>query len=523
MTVFRRAGLRSGLRAGKRGLRVGFDSPALGRTVDVEIDGHRMWSTRVPEPEGRTVVVPWPNVLSTHLVGEGEIVLRDQRSGIALAEGRFAWPSAAHTIGLPELAASGQIVDKWGKLTDAPSDELHRRLIAAMGAVLDDLRGLGYTAAITGGTLLGAIREGRILAHDDDIDLLVYLGEVSPPDVSIASYALERRIRELGHDVIRHSDAHLQVMFEAPAGPGVHGPDVHVDLFLGFHDRGIYSQPIAVRGLFDPELLLPLTDVSLEGNTVPSVADGDAWLALCYGPDWRTPDPGFRFRTPAATRRRFENWFGVYDLNRDFWERHIRLGRSRHWRRDAARMLAATAPGERVIDLGCGDGELAAVLAEAGREVLAVDFARAAIAAASARPGVTALRLNLADRRAVLDFIADELGRGGVRHFLLSDVLASLTRETRANTFLLLRALLGHDSTALASFAVDPSFVYEHHRPDTWHLPLAWLREEASREGLSIELVARSLRSSSSGPRSVATVRIYSTKAPASPAREETW
>lgn len=522
MTVLSRGRRRPKLRAGRRGLSVGFDSPALGRTVDVEIDGHRMWTTTVPEPGGRSAFVPWPTVLHAHLAGEGDIVLRDQRSGMTLAEGRFAWPSAADTIGLPELAESGQIIDKWGKLTDAPSGELHRRLVDAMEVVLDDLRELGYTAAITGGTLLGAIREGHILAHDDDIDLLVYLGEVGPPDVSIASYALERSIRERGHEVIRHSDAHLQIMFEEPVGRGLPAADVHVDLFLGFHDRGVYSQPIAVRGTLDPALLLPLTEVDLEGVAVPSVADGDAWLALCYGDGWRTPDPGFRFRTPSATRRRFENWFGVYDLNRDFWERHIRLGRTRHWHRDAARMIAATEPGDRVIDLGCGDGVLAGRLAAAGRDVLAVDFSRTAVAAASARAGVTAFRLNLADRRAVLGFIADELQRGGRPHFLISDVLASLTHETRANTFLLLRALLGEDSVALASFAVNPSFFYEHHRPDTWHLPLGWLREEASKEGLSIELVARAVRPSSSGPRSVATVRIKTTNRAATTAREET-
>lgn len=480
-----------------------------------------MWTTTVPESGGRSVLVPWPPVLHSHLAGEGVIVLRDQRSGVVLAQGRFAWPGSADRIGLAELAESGQIIDKWGKLTDAPSDELHRRLLGAMSEMLDDLRELGYTAAITGGTLLGAIREGRILAHDDDIDLLVYLGEAGPPDVSIASYALERSIRERGHEVIRHSDAHLQIMFAQPVERGLPAADVHVDLFLGFHDRGVYSQPIAVRGAFDPSRLLPLSEVRLEGAAVPSVADGEAWLALCYGDDWRTPDPAFRFRTPSATRRRFENWFGVYDLNRDFWERHIRLGRTRHWRRDATRMLAATEPGDRVIDLGCGDGTHAETLAAAGRDVLAVDYSRAAIAAASAREGVAAFRLNLADRRAVLGFIADELRRGGRRHFLISDVLASLTRETRANTFLLLRALLGGDSVALASFAVNPSFFYEHHRPDTWHLPLGWLREEAAKEGLSIELLSRAMRPSSSGPRSVATVRIHRSRRVATTAREE--
>ncbi|GAA1749419.1 class I SAM-dependent methyltransferase [Agromyces humatus] len=508
MTPLRRGPRRSSLRVLHRGLRVGFDSQAIGRTVDIEVDGRRLWTATVPLANGHVARVGWPTALGGHLVGSGRITLRDPRSGMALAEGRYSWPTRSGVVGLAELAAAGQVVDKWGKLTSAPSNSLHQRLLEAMTLVLADLDELGYTAAITGGSLLGAVREGRILAHDDDIDLLVYLGEAAPPDVSIASYALERSIRARGQEVIRHSDAHLQVLFPHDAP----GAAAHVDLFLGFHDKGVYNQPIAVRGPFEPTSLLPLTEIELEGIRVPSVADAEEWLALCYGKGWRVPDPTFRFQTPAVTRRRFENWFGVYDLNRHFWERHIRLGRSRHWRRDATQLLAATAPGDRVIDLGCGDGTLSEMLADGGRQVIAVDYARSAVEAAGSRNGVVAQRLNLSDRRAVLDFIADELARGGTRHFLLSNVLASLTRETRENVFLLLRALLGAGSVALVTVPVNPSVVYDHHRPDTWHLPLNWLRDEASAHGLYCVADSRSVRVTSSGPRAVATVRLYSTK-----------
>ncbi|MCD2444051.1 50S ribosomal protein L11 methyltransferase [Agromyces sp. SYSU K20354] len=518
MTPLRRGPRRSSLRVTHRGLRVGFDSQAIGRTVDVEVDGSRMWTATMPHAHGRVAQLAWPTALGGHLVGSGRITLRDPRSGVALAGGRFSWPTRSGAVGLAELAAAGQVVDKWGKLTAAPSNRLHRRLLEAMTVVLADLDELGYTAAITGGTLLGAVREGRILAHDDDIDLLVYLGSMAPPDVSMASYAIERAIRARGHEAIRHSDAHLQVLF----ADDVPGAAAHVDLFLGFHDRGVYNQPIAVRGSFEEASLLPLTEVELEGISVPSVADADAWLALCYGEGWRVPDPTFRFHTPAVTRRRFENWFGVYDLNRHFWERHIRLGRSRHWRRDATRLLVATEPGDRVIDLGCGDGTLSEMLAVGGRQVVAVDYARSAVEAAAVRPGVTAQRLNLADRRAVLDFIADELALGGTRHFLLSNVLASLTRETRANVFLLLRALLGAGSVALVTVPVNPSLVYDHHRPDTWHLPLHWLRHEASVHGLACVADSHNVRVTSSGPRTVATVRLYSTKGAQTVPRERT-
>ncbi|MBM7830043.1 SAM-dependent methyltransferase [Agromyces cerinus] len=515
MTLFRRRARHSTLRVMRKGLRVRFDSPAIGRTVGVEVDGHRMWTVAVPETAHRTTLVPWPAVLRNHLSGAGDVVLRDQNNGAVLARGRFAWPSPEASIGVADLARGGQVVDKWGKLTDAPSDALHRRLMAAMREVLDDLQELGYTVAITGGTLLGAVREGRILAHDDDVDLLVYLGRIAPPDVSIASYALERSIRSRGHEVIRHSDAHLQVLF------GDEDSEAHVDLFLGFHDRGLYNQPIAVRGGFPVESLLPLSEQRLEGVAVPSVADAEGWLALCYGEGWSTPDPAFRFDTRAPTRRRFENWFGVYDFNRDFWERHTRLGRSQPWWGDAKRMLAMTRRGDRILDLGCGDGALAEELAGAGRQVLAADYSRRALAEASDRPGVSAQRLNLADRRAVLDFVADELRDDRHRHVFLSNVLASVTKETRANVFLMLRALLDSGSVALASFPVNASLVYDHHRPDTWHLPVKWLREEASAYGLVCVVESRRVRSTSAGPRTVARVRIYSTRGAARAVQEE--
>ncbi|WP_245561699.1 class I SAM-dependent methyltransferase [Agromyces italicus] len=521
MTLFRREARRTPLAADRRGIRVRFDSPAIGRVVDVEIDGRRMWSTRVPESGGRSVRVPWPPAVHDHLSGSGGIALRDKHSGVPLAEGRFALPIEPGGFGLAALAEAGQVIDKWGKLTDAPSEELHRRLIRSMQQVLADLAELGYTAAITGGTLLGAIREGAILAHDDDIDLLVYLGEAAPSDVSIASYSLERRIRERGHEVIRHSDAHLQLIFVGSERLGPSRSEVHVDLFLGFHDRGVYNQPIAVRGEFASGSLLPLRQVELNGESVPSVGDADAWLALCYGAEWRTPDPSFRFETPMSTRRRFEHWFGVYDFNRDFWERRVRFGRPVHWSSDADRLLSKTRRGDRVLDLGCGDGELAASLAAAGRRVVGVDYARTAVEATAEHKGVVARWLNLADRRAVLGLIADESAVGGTRHFLLSNVLHTLTREARANTFLLLRALLDPDSVALASFAVNASFVFDHQRPDTWHLPLDWLRDEASGYGIGFTVVGRRVRKTTAGRRTVVTVRFHKTSGVASAAQEE--
>ena len=58
-------------------------------------------------------------------------------------------------------------------------------------------------------------------------------------------------------------------------------------------------------------------------------------------------------------------------------------------------LLAAVAPGEQVLDLGCGEGAFAAELARAGAEVLAVDVAEEPLRRArEANPG---LRTQLID------------------------------------------------------------------------------------------------------------------------------
>ena len=94
----------------------------------------------MPLANGHVARLAWPTALGGHLVGSGRITLRDQASGMALAEGRSRWPTRSGAVGLAELAAAGQVIDKWGKLTEAPSNTLHRRLLDAMTRTLADPR-----------------------------------------------------------------------------------------------------------------------------------------------------------------------------------------------------------------------------------------------------------------------------------------------------------------------------------------------------------------------------------------------
>ncbi|MBM3140136.1 MAG: ubiquinone/menaquinone biosynthesis methyltransferase [Chloroflexi bacterium] len=79
-------------------------------------------------------------------------------------------------------------------------------------------------------------------------------------------------------------------------------------------------------------------------------------------------------------RRMFGEISGRYDLV----NRVMTLGRDQSWRRLAARELVR--PGDRVVDVGCGTGDLAFACLDAGADaVIGVDFARPMLSLAQAK------------------------------------------------------------------------------------------------------------------------------------------
>lgn len=75
---------------------------------------------------------------------------------------------------------------------------------------------------------------------------------------------------------------------------------------------------------------------------------------------------------------------GVYQRQAAHWDATRGRGlEERHW---LDRLLALTAPGDRVLDLGCGSGEpIAAHVVAQGRRVWGIDFAPAMISLAQSR------------------------------------------------------------------------------------------------------------------------------------------
>src|SRR5699024_6093622 len=124
--------------------------------------------------------------------------------------------------------------------------------------------------------------------HDDDADT-AYLSKSShPSDVALESFALQRAFEAEGYWIVKHSVTHFQVMFKTDSGHIDH----FVDVFTAVFKDGRFYEPIHVdTDQVAPDDIVPTTTLSLGGVELAAPANPETWLAACYGPNWRTPDP----------------------------------------------------------------------------------------------------------------------------------------------------------------------------------------------------------------------------------------
>lgn len=487
-----------------------------GRVLDVHLDGRRVWSFRAtPDPVPEAAVPrggdadglgfePWPSALVPHLRGTFTVELRTVGAA-SVGDGTTADPEMA-TWGPVSTSLDGApgplrlvdrygrplVVNKWGRLGHALADAgegMVARMLDSMDAIRELLQArLGDRVYVTGGTLLGPVREdGHVLPYDDDADL-AYLSRLSDPvDVALEAFELGRLLREAGHQVLRLSVGHLQVVVEHD---GV--PDHYVDVFTGFLSGGRWHQHFPIRCEATADELLPPVPILVEGRPEPAPRRPERMLVELFGPGWRVPDPAYRFEIPASTADRFYGWFADYNVEREAWDDEVVLAvtepRPDERMSGLARALHQQTPaGAPVLELGCGLGGDALAFGEAGRTVRAVDFSRYAVdIARRALEGrdidVAVDVLNLLDTRAVIRLGAELAARPEAWSVLGRRLLNALEDRGRDNVFRLLGMLLRRGGTAHLDLVADHGHPgIAPHR----HVHLADVLAEAARYGLT--------------------------------------
>jgi hypothetical protein len=468
----------------------------LPRVVDLLLDGRRIWSFRVADTldeilvpgrrppvagigaapvertiDGDTVLsMPWPQVLVPYLRGRTTVGLSpvDGAGPTLSAEARFG--DSDEPVRFEDSHGLGLMVNKWGNIGHALSDYppgIEDRLLDR----LDLVRGVldahtGVDVYVTGGTLLGPYRDGRVMPNDDDADL-AYLSRFShPADVAREGFAMGRALVEAGITVVRCSAGHLQLHFEHEGRP-----DGYVDIFTGWiDDDGWWYQLFPIRARVSRDQLVPPVPLEIRGRQEPMCREPEVMLEAIYGPHWRTPDPSFVFDVPQSTQDRYYGWMSDQHMNRTPWEDRYRydvegneipLGSAPT---DYARALHDRIPaGSSVVELAAGRGDDALWLAEQGHRVEALDYVRwpmiRARETAAARGLPAAFRtLNLYDPRRITSFGAEIAARREPTVVYARDLLATMWDVGRPNLWRLLSMLLRSGGEAHLDVPQDSLF-----------------------------------------------------------------
>ena len=147
----------------------------------------------------------------------------------------------------------------------------------------------GHEVFLGYGALLGFVRDGALIPHDDDLDLIVLQDESQPGGVA----AMAAILAASGFKTEAKSPFNLHVH---RAGQ----PGTVCDLFLArregeaavFHPARQPRVPLAA--------ILPLRPTQMFGHPIAVPANVFVVLEAFYGPGWRKPDPNFFHEWDAA-------------------------------------------------------------------------------------------------------------------------------------------------------------------------------------------------------------------------------
>ena len=357
----------------------------------LSVEGRYVWSL-TPERDGTAQgdgwLVAWPHVLGRFLHGTGRVTVADVTGETLYFDDKVTLGSGEGALQILDAEGNPLSVDKVGHLTRsfAATDEgIRNEILDGTERVLRDLRGAcGVEAYLNYGALLGAIRDGAMIAHDSDTDVCYLSRHESPADLIAESYKIERTMRELGWVLLRMSGGDIKVLL-----PLSDGRVCHIDIFVAFYVRGTFYQLGNRSGRLPREVILPVSEVELHGYTFPAPAKPEAMLAFLYGENWRVPDPSFKYDDPVDGVRRLNGWLrgfrSTMGLWTEFWAspRGAKVTRrSSSFGRHVARELE---PGSAILDLGCGNARDAVRFAKRGHHVWAVDFSRGALRVATRR------------------------------------------------------------------------------------------------------------------------------------------
>jgi len=158
--------------------------------------------------------------------------------------------------------------------------------------VVEAMNSTGAVWWLADGTALGAYRSGDFIRGDADIDL--------------GMWATDRRVairvfRRLGGFSMLNR-CHIRAHIDGEVRVGLHLHEIHGSTVV--YPLGRKAQ---IGYCFPMELFQKLHPVELCGRRVLMPSPPERYLELHYGPDWRAPNPGWRWKVDPPCLIRYSS------------------------------------------------------------------------------------------------------------------------------------------------------------------------------------------------------------------------
>jgi hypothetical protein len=167
--------------------------------------------------------------------------------------------------------------------SDKQKDLTYQRLSKFLSELINEF---GVDAFVSSGTLLGFVRQGEFLGHDDDLDICYISKESTHESIVRERSEIKAFLNGKGYRVTDSDVAHLWVHS---------GDNIMFDLFTGWIENNrCMMNPLPLPGVAASDVL-PLKTLESHGYPIMMPANPEALMELNYGKDWKVPDPLWKF------------------------------------------------------------------------------------------------------------------------------------------------------------------------------------------------------------------------------------
>lgn len=157
--------------------------------------------------------------------------------------------------------------------------------VAFANEVVGDLSEINQQVTFGFGSALAVVRDGALIPHDDDIDVLIGFDPEQASTLAAGLKLIEDCLRAKGYTVEGRMLAHRWVK-----KPG----QTKVDVFIGIFEGDQIAWYPGKRGSLTRSMMFPAQRRSFLGSQCAVPREAERYLQEVYGPGWSTPDPNFR-------------------------------------------------------------------------------------------------------------------------------------------------------------------------------------------------------------------------------------